>query len=513
MTAAEATADGAAFRRALRQFCEVLAVRRLPSLSSLTAELAALPQDAALSPLITRYAAVAANDPQGLAVFRQLSLSWHLSLLRSLVDLVRCVPVAASLPAAAFRPPFDQAGLLLDTMTATVTLDPNGATASLRQLAELGTLRAALARRFSFPLTETWESGGLDRVLTRLDAAARVSRAWGDTAALAAFLRQESDRLRTADNNLVLARTHALAAARALATLRGIAIQLWQEENSRRSLTPDLAESDLELPGGLAVNDLTGSLHWNRVSGQLQGSFGGMLLLPQFSGFLTIAEATLSNTGEFEIDAFGHLEFPPVAQGQPGFVSVDVPEIAPIHLRRTSGGELEFSGSARFTLANGMSFFASASFLEPEYRFSFEVRGIGLKALKALAPQVVPFTGLPGLTPEESLEMWADFYENLGTALEPMDLSGQLPRGVRDGPSAPGLPDEDAAFRAYDTLFIIRGCSTAGLRRRNCGPRSPISSSRSSTNHPRRWRPFSTGSPPEQSMRRPRLRAHRGADP
>jgi hypothetical protein len=281
----------------------------------------------------------------------------------------------------------------------------------LQALLEAGTLHAEYGRRFSFPLPVDWETVRLPRVVARIAELASQTGDWSALNQATRWLLSTADR-QALLNQQAFRKENLSQAAHLLVFARATGRSLIQKTGGAAEVV------DLLLPGDIAVDKVAGSLRYQRLSGEFEGSFRGALQLPKFGLALTIQNASFSRDGAFDVNAFGQLSVPASSPA----LSATIPRSQPVHVSWSASEGLRLSGEAAFSLANGMSFKGSIGLEDPIYRFRLEAGGLQLRLAKTLLTNVPAFPPAAsfqknGALDEAGLALWSGLYSSLGDML------------------------------------------------------------------------------------------------
>jgi photosystem II stability/assembly factor-like uncharacterized protein len=465
-----------------QQFDEHLAQENVPASLLDLADLTGLVADAALigasdpafpdnDDILARLDAISVLIDRELTLPRGERTFFDLAAkTRALLDAARVLP--PSLPAAQ-----DSMQRLHNALAAALTpqltsevalanLSPDG----LFQLLQAGALYTRLGSRFGLTNSLPWEGQHLVNVTGLLAAAAESANAWPLLHEAALFLLDEANAIKNSPVQTPASpaarRLYQLQAAIVLEALRSTALQVWELSAAERAKSPPATLADAFLPGDLKIDRLTGGFCFNRLSGAFEGTFGGQLRLPKFNGALTISRGSFTSTGDFEIEAHGHLDFPPPPAGGQALVSADITASQPVRLSYSVARGLRFSGSMRVALSNGVTFTAAAAFLDPVYSFRFEAAGLNFDVLKAISSSLPGFPAPDGATAltydEEKLGRWAELYTGFGGAAEQIADGGGGGGQARDNHDLPGIPSADTTWQSLRGWLAARELSGAG---------------------------------------------------
>lgn len=370
LTIAEADHDYRGFVHAAESWIELVAYRRAGWFSDLpSSSLARLPDDATLPGLATRLDGVLRSDRTLISGdYLPRSLGAEARLLSSVVT---GLPGAEPIVALTFRPAWDRmeaslTGLLMDVTTTTNL-------AGTVDLLQAGSLHAGLGDLLGYSPAAPWESEPrLVKVVDRIVELAAQQLGWSELHRAQNTLLEAADvsLLEATPPALVRGRFYAAQTARVLSAARSVAVALWTAQKASRGGV--LPVADLLLPGDLHVEQASGAVRYHRVTRELQGSFSGKLRLPKFDLSLTLANASFSSGGAFDLNAYGSIVLPSTDNAI-GRLTI-TPE-HPLHVGFQAPNKLEFSGGARFEL-NGMTFEGFIALENPEYAFGLSAEGI-----------------------------------------------------------------------------------------------------------------------------------------
>ena len=437
---AESADDVPAFVFALEDYVEILAMRE----RVLFPDLQALPSVADINAYGARLDAVMAVDAA--RPDRDRSLMSHAGDARRLLRIIDEMPAEVAFAAPPFQRAYDRMDAALAVATAQLPALTN--TNDLLIMLEAGTLQARLGGRFDLTLSSDWAGDGLPAVVERLVEVAESERCWGQIQAAVRLLINEADRLALADDQTrrhqYLEQTGVL-----LVSARIIAVDMWEDESARRSVDPLLAVADLLLPGGISVNNAVGAVQYDRIEQSVAGSFGGEIELPNCGASLTIANASFTSAGTFDLNAYGELQLPPEAP----VVTVIVPASRPLHAGYDGTG-FSLAGRTRVEFGDGIFFDATLQFEDPFYALRLETGGVELDLLEAIGedlPQLPEFESMS----DDDLAEWAAFY----------DVFGRLGGHALDDPTvAEFATGEQAKFEETVPAGLPDGVEAASLR-------------------------------------------------
>ena len=372
--AAEAVGDLPAFVLALQDVTDLVAHRQLAIFPN-SPQLNFLPGVGDLPGYAARLNALALAELD--KPFGERSLNNRASEIRALLRVLRQMPATVTFPAGPFQRAFDQLETALASAVGDIALAAENSLPNLLDVLEAGTLHAELGRRFNFAAPVSWETQRLPRVITRLAEGAQQQRGWSqlDQAERAMF--NAADRLNFLGDQ-IRRKAYLDQSAVLLNAARVVARSVIQVAN------PVLQVADMFLPGDIRVNNVAGSIRYQRFTGAVSGSFRGSLQLPKFGTALTINNASFSNGGSFAIDAFGELKVP----ADHTLLTATVPASDPLRVSWTQTEGLRLSASAKFALANGMFLKGSIGLLDPVYRFSLEAGGMQFALFNSMLQKI-----------------------------------------------------------------------------------------------------------------------------
>ncbi|HWB01723.1 MAG TPA: choice-of-anchor D domain-containing protein [Verrucomicrobiales bacterium] len=339
--------------------------------------------------------------------------------------------------------------------------------AQLAQLLEAGAVYMRLGTRFSLTNTVPWEGQHLVNVVGLLAASTESEISWTQLHDATLFLLDEANQIKNSPVQTpatpAARRLYQVQAARLLDSLRAAAMKVWSLSAAERAKQPPASLADALLPGDLKIDRAAGSFCFNRLTGAFEGTFGGQVRLPKFNGSLTISSGRIGSNGDFEIEAFGHLDFPPPPKGGAAFVTADIPATAPLKFSYSAAEGLRFRGSMRVSMSNGVSFSASAAFLDPVYALRFEATGLNFDVIKAISSALPGFpaanSGAAMAFDESELGRWAGLYTGFGGSAG--DVFARAGGAARDAGTA-GVPDSDATYEALVGWLAARELTGAG---------------------------------------------------
>lgn len=344
--------------------------------------------------------------------------------VRALLAVLEAAPPDSQLPFNALTAAHAD---LKDALNLALSLAPSNE--DLNELFELlraGTLYVRFGLRFGLANQIDWEATHLTTVVNRLGAVGLQQQAHSQLDQTIRFLFDEADRLEAdaerlaavgdpaANTRQASRRLYYLRVVDLLERARQVAATLWQAAEARRAQTPGEFSADAFLPGDLKVDSAAGSVCYNHSTRRLTGAFTGRLRLPKLDGSLTIANASLSNQGDFDLKAHGQLALP---GGSPAATLI-VPPRQPLHLSHSRKAGLGIAGKARLRFNNGVFFEAGINFNDPLYVVEAAAGGLEFDLAKALVAALPP-----GLEPADLAnlargQLWSDYFTLLTACFE-----------------------------------------------------------------------------------------------
>jgi len=202
-----------------------------------------------------------------------------------------------------------------------------------------------------------------------------------------------------------------LAAATLLGNVHPLAVIDWSIAESRRAADPATFATDALLPGNLMVDQLAGTVRYNRITGASRGRFSGSLRLPKMESALTIQRASLDSGGSIDIAASGSLRFP--GAPETAAARLEVPPGQPLHFALAQGQPPRISGRARLAFDNGTSLAVGLRFDDPVYTFQAEVGSLDTGLRDAMLAVASPSLGSVDATID-----WLSHYDQFSSWLE-----------------------------------------------------------------------------------------------
>jgi photosystem II stability/assembly factor-like uncharacterized protein len=359
--------------------------------------------------------------------------------VRALLAVLESVPPDTQFPFPAITAAHSD---LKDALNLAIGLAPvNDDLNELLEILRASTLYIRFGLRFGLANEIDWEATKLTEVVNRFGEVALQQKAHSQLDQALRFLFEEGDRLEADAARLATAgdpaantrqssrRLYYLRAVDLLGRSREIASVLWTEAETRRAQTPGEFSADAFLPGDLKIDAIAGSVCYNHSTRRLSGAFSGKLRLPKLDRALTIANASISNEGDFDLNAHGQLQLP---GGSPAATLI-VPARQPLRISHTQKDGLGIAGKARLRFNNGVFFEAGIDFNDPLYTVEAAAGGFEVDLAKALAA-VLPL----GLEPEDLAnlargQLWSDYFTFLSACFE----TGYRPENEVD-PVIPG---------------------------------------------------------------------------
>jgi photosystem II stability/assembly factor-like uncharacterized protein len=438
LTGAEVAKDYRAFLYATEDLIEVIAVRQrglFPDAAAGALDAAGVP-DGIPAALGTRMEAVFLADLAKPVEERSwVDVSGELSRLLGILENVDGAGSGLSFPAGPFVRAFNRLEILLASATTPAALASENRPVVLVSLVRAGSLHDRLQRRFEgapgLVSGVRWDNVRLPAVVARLRVVCESSLAFTELHDAARALVSEADTLRLEaglpganGSDLAIRRARYLnQAAEVLAGSFSVVSGVWDAALAARSAAGPGAQ-DLLLPGEVRVLQPWGSVRYNRLSGNLAGSIGGSVELPGLAGGtrLDILGLSLSNRGEFDLSAAGSVQGIPMGSLNG---TLDVPSRRPLRVKHREGVPLEVAGSAKLTLSNGLQFEGYIDFADPLYKFGLAAGGLRFDLADRLVADLPPRLNFDGAGPAV-LEAWANYFQQLGAAVEPLaDLAAQ----------------------------------------------------------------------------------------
>ena len=346
------------------------------------------------------------------------SINNHGQAIRRLLFVLEDFPQDLTLP----LPPIERAIEALDEpLTSAIdVIILNESTQELLDILAAGNMQAALARRFDLSTALNWESDPLTAVVDRLIDVSVERLDWVTLNCAVTLLSEACRFSESAEANVQFA--YADQAARALSSMRGIAISLWESEFSRRANNPLLGLSDMLLPGDIQVDRAAGSFSYNRSTREFSGGFSGQLKLPELETSLTIQQASFRSTGALSIKAYGATQIP---AEDPAF-ALSISRRRPVELEVTPAGQVSLRGGVELELPNGMKFASHIVWDEPYYGFGFEARSLRFELPEETQLFLPVFADLDAFNVQTARAL-NQYYRALNGTLENLAPLAELP--------------------------------------------------------------------------------------
>lgn len=308
--------------------------------------------------------------------------------------ILASIPPSVTFPADPVRRAYDG---LQDAVTPAFSFLNSATPDELLDILRAGNAAVVVRDRMNFPAgSPAWEHESRLPILCTELAARCVSddlpaTAWAAVGSILAM----ADTL-TATTDQTRRRSYLLEAQKFVTALRAIAL-------SRKNSGP-LATADALLVGGVAIDEIAGGFSYDYRAKDFTGNASGKVRLPGIDSSFTLARATFSNQGAFDLECFGTVTLPPGPDAPARF---SVTERRPLKIAWRKGGDLAVSGSGKIEV-NGMTFEAWASADDPEYVFGAAFSGIDFQLAQSLRVMVPtpPATGPFTTAAKRDLNRW-----------------------------------------------------------------------------------------------------------
>lgn len=294
-----------------------------------------------------------------------------------------------------------------------------------------------LRTHFGFALEGGWTSAQFGGIIDRITELARASKSSKGLEKLEQVLLDAAQR--STNNAPVQARVYLNQAKTVLVVFREILVNAWNA--AATCAAPSIASADMLLPGDIVVQRASGSLRYDRSTASFAGTFSGDLKLPKFDLALTIANASINTSGEFDLNAFGRVALP-TAQDQK--LRLALPAEHPLHVQFRGTNHLSLEGGVKMDI-NGASFEAYGYLDDPEYTFGFMAKGLRFDLADSLRVQVPALPSDQNFSPA-TLRLLNSYYRHLNSTFESL-------RQFNSGLGALAVPSAPATGGAYAPAY------------------------------------------------------------